>query len=983
MTSSPRNSSRSSRGISSLHNLEIPGAVGPLSQPPAGPGQTLWGINHGAALDNFPQNGLLLYIPAWSNMNIGDSVSVLLSDSVPVLLSDSVSVLLSDCVSVLLGDSVSKLLRDNVSALLRDSASVVLEDKVVNTEYIAAPEQVNQRVTVFVEARHLVPGNHILKYRVTQFGQNPEFSADTDILVKLDRPGGQDQDGEIPGHSALKFTLPQDIIDGGVDAETAENGVPVTITPYLNMTAGDVIKLSWGGQRVEHTVTSGEVDQPIEITVVEEVISAAGDSDSVGLAVTFEVYDVVQNRSEDWAAEIRIVVDTKNLRLGSPIVREAVNNVLDLDALAGGPVKVQVWASNNREMPELPAPSFSPEQAPQFQAMGRETLSGPGEMKADFVLGDFIVVKLTGTTADGQEVKHEAPPYEILTLPQAPDIEVPNAVIRQLAQTQAAFSYELRHKDNSTSVSKKAFVSVVGEAVRMAAPIALDAEQGAIDPTLTNTTVQIPWDDDMAAGDQVILEWFGTRPDFSSYHPVLSPHNITNGEATNKPPIIFTVPGVHLKAIEGGTLVLYFTLAKVVDGTIVNRESARALELTVGEPRAELPAPLVEGVVDGGINPDYGPTTLTVPVYRDMAIGDEVHYVWLGSLTSLPPDWVVVSPLTKDKPIPISIPSTAISSNDGGSVEASYWVQRVGTNRRSDSEVLTFSVGQPVALDPPVISSIKDPKGQEIPNGGTTTETSITLTGTAAPDLDVEVFDGTVSKGTATADNAGQWTLPVSGLDAGSHVMTAKALYGGGEVSPARGFTVSAFVAPTLSSIKNLSGAEIPEGSVTLETSVTVTGTANGGLQVEVFDGSTSKGNATANTNGQWSLTITGLTVAVHAIKAKALYGSGSESAVRSFSVIRAVPLITSIKDSSGSEIPDNGSTSERILTFAGSSYPGSEVKLYDAPTPQGEGELIGTTLADDNGQWAATWTIPERYQHVVWILGGGIPSSTRQFTLG
>ncbi|MGA3680583.1 hypothetical protein, partial [Pseudomonas graminis] len=63
MTSAPRNSSRPSSETKALDKLEIPGGVGPLPEPPAAPSQTLWGINHGAVLDNFPQNGLQLYIP--------------------------------------------------------------------------------------------------------------------------------------------------------------------------------------------------------------------------------------------------------------------------------------------------------------------------------------------------------------------------------------------------------------------------------------------------------------------------------------------------------------------------------------------------------------------------------------------------------------------------------------------------------------------------------------------------------------------------------------------------------------------------------------------------------------------------------------------------------------------------------------------------------------------------------------------------------
>jgi hypothetical protein len=1029
MTSSPHNSSRSSSGISSLLDLEIPGRVGPLPEPPALPGQTLWGINHGAALDNFPQNGLQLYIPAWSAMGEGDSVSVL------------------------------------------------LDNTVVTTEFIDATE-VSQRVTAFIDAVRLTPGNHILQYRVARLSQNPEFSAETDVLVKLDRPGGQDQDGDTPGHSALKLTLPQTIINDGVDETAAKNGVPVTIEPYPDMAEGDDIRLSWGGEFVHHKVTTVEVGQPIVITVDEAVITAGGDSGPNGLAVTYEVYDVVDNRSEDWAAEIRIVVDAGNSRVGAPIVKEALNNVLDLDTLAGSTVTVQVVALTTREMAEQLSQSLTSEQVGQLQAsMGKETFSRLGALKADFVVGDKIVVKLTGTTAEGDPVSYEAPELTIDSLPHVFEIQVPNAVVRPLAKTQAVFSYRLIHADNSESKSRGAFISVVGEAVRMAAPVALDEAQGAIDPDLANTTVQIPWDDNMAAGDQLILKWIGTRPDLTIYDPQLSPHNITNREATSKAPINVTVPGIHLKAIEGGTLGLYFILAKVVGGTIVERESARADTLKIGDPRAELPAPSVAGVVDGAIDPAYGATTLTIATYPEMAIGDEVHYLWRGSVSGDVDDWITVTTFTLNQPVVFDVYPEDISGNENGTVQASYWVVHAGSGRRSDSDVLTFRVGQPVVLDPPVISSIKDSKGQEIPDnestvdtsvtltgtapagqavdvldggvlkgnatanpsgqwsltitglavaahamkakavygngsesavrgftvaavvvptitsikdasgaeiaaGGATLETSVTVTGAANSGLEVEVFDGSTSKGKATANASGQWSLTITGLAVAAHAIKAKALYGSGAESAVRGFTVTALIAPTISSVIDASGAEIPAGGVTLRTSVTVTGAANGGLEVEVFDGSTSKGKATANASGQWSLTITGLAVAAHAIKAKALYGSGAESAVHSFSVISVVPTLISIKDSNGNEVQDHGSTSDRVLTFSGSAVPNLQVQVLDAETEHGSGVQIGNVVTNANGKWEATLRVPERRNHRVWVYGRGT-SNIRYFLLG
>lgn len=60
----------------------------------------------------------------------------------------------------------------------------------------------------------------------------------------------------------------------------------------------------------------------------------------------------------------------------------------------------------------------------------------------------------------------------------------------------------------------------------------------------------------------------------------------------------------------------------------------------------------------------------------------------------------------------------------------------------------------------------------------------MTLSGVAANGQNVEIFDGAVSKGPATADaTTGVWTLLVSALTAAEHSFTARALYGSGDSS--------------------------------------------------------------------------------------------------------------------------------------------------------------------------------------------------------
>lgn len=136
-----------------------------------------------------------------------------------------------------------------------------------------------------------------------------------------------------------------EIVNGIVDKDIATDGVPIVIraqsgtgVPYPDAAVDDVISLSWGGVFQESAPLTAQqindpANHPIEIRVTQETILKASDTDNSGLAVTFRVRDKVNNYSEDWCKETRIEVSTGTNLLVAPVVKEALNNVLDLDAL--------------------------------------------------------------------------------------------------------------------------------------------------------------------------------------------------------------------------------------------------------------------------------------------------------------------------------------------------------------------------------------------------------------------------------------------------------------------------------------------------------------------------------------------------------------------------------------------------------------------------------------------------------------------------
>ncbi|WP_297842934.1 hypothetical protein [Pseudomonas sp.] len=96
---------------------------------------------------------------------------------------------------------------------------------------------------------------------------------------------------------------------------------------------------------------------------------------------------------------------------------------------------------------------------------------------------------------------------------------------------------------------------------------------------------------------------------------------------------------------------------------------------------------------------------------------------------------------------------------------------------------------------------------------------------------------------------------------------------------------------PTITNVKDSQGIEIPENTKTFDNNVTLSGSAQASGMVEILDQNLVIGAATADTGGTWTRVFTGRADGPHAMKAKALYGTGLESSVRTFTVeVQTVP---------------------------------------------------------------------------------------------
>ncbi len=561
-------------------------------------------------------------------------------------------------------------------------------NNVVDQLTIAKDADVGQRVTLFVAPRHLQTGSHTLTYRVTRLNQGAETQTPpTRIYVKIEVPGGQDIDPE-PGHSNLFMYIPPEVVSGGVDKDIADAGVPIVIrapsgngVPYPAASVGDVITLSWGGILLASPPLTAEqindpANHPITFVVGKSTIEEAGDTDYAGLAVTFLVTDIVGNQSEDWCTETRITVSVGTISLTAPIAKDAFNNKIDLDQLGNKDLTIQVWAS---------PPSFK--------------------------FGDIIHLKMRGTSVDGETIEVDAPTQTIDNLPHTYELLLNNADARRLVKTQVIFSYTLARSGSTEPLrSKNQFVQIEGEADRLAAPIAEDAQQGAINPDLPAPRIRIPYDPLIQVGMAIELRWVGTRPDGSTYDPELEWYFPSKSEADNPQGFTISVEGTHLKTLEGGKLELSYALLSEKDnGDILRRESHKAAQLNVGEPSLELVAPLVLGEKDGSLEPHdlpNGTSQLTTPksAVNPTKRDDVVTYTWVGDISGRTEDSITLNSLSAGKDVPFHLDAEFVAKhiepNRGRKVTASYRVWREETDTYSYSNALEFSIGN--ALENPL-----------------------------------------------------------------------------------------------------------------------------------------------------------------------------------------------------------------------------------------------------------------------------------------
>jgi hypothetical protein len=205
-----------------------------------------------------------------------------------------------------------------------------------------------------------------LSYTVTRTtGAEETYEPPLTILYNAIRPGMEDKNGD-EGHSELELGLPRDVLEDGIDADRAAQGVQVWFSyPYCR--PYDRIVLNCNGHDVEWEVHPDEApatptSTPTRIGRLLEKADLEAAGDHPQFSFTYTVFDQIGNGADlnsPWSAAIRVVVDLKGTRMAAPDIAEDPDDphdapdTIDLNKLGNKDLTIQVhvleplWATND------------------------------------------------------------------------------------------------------------------------------------------------------------------------------------------------------------------------------------------------------------------------------------------------------------------------------------------------------------------------------------------------------------------------------------------------------------------------------------------------------------------------------------------------------------------------------------------------------------------------------------------------------------
>lgn len=285
-------------------------------------------------------------------------------------------------------------------------------------------------------------------------------------------------------------------------------------------------------------------------------------------------------------------------------------------------------------------------------------------------------------------------------------------------------------------------------------------------------------------------------------------------------------------------------------------------------------------------------------------------------------------------------------------------------NTGGGSAAVSVSIAPSTTPKPaaPTIATISNDSG--VKGDSITNDNTLTLTGTAAANSTVKIYDGSTQIGSATVGASGSWSYITSVLTDAKHTLTATATNSTGQTSDASSamtMTVDTTApgAPTIASLgsagaRTTSAAQ--SSTIAAGTTVNLTGTAEAKSTVDIYDGNAKIGTVTADSAGAWNFATNQLAIGQHTLTAKATDVAGNVGAISTALNVSitsptptppSAPSIVSFSNDTG-KVGD-GVTSDNTLKLDGTGAGNSKVTIYDGA------QKLGTVVSDSGGAWSFT----------------------------
>lgn len=243
-----------------------------------------------------------------------------------------------------------------------------------------------------------------------------------------------------------------------------------------------------------------------------------------------------------------------------------------------------------------------------------------------------------------------------------------------------------------------------------------------------------------------------------------------------------------------------------------------------------------------------------------------------------------------------------------------------------------------------------------------TNDTTPTITGIAEALSTVKLFEGGTLLGTVAADGSGNWSITATVLANGPHNLTVTATDASNNTSVLSDVLTVTIdntspAAPTGLTLALASNSGATNDLITSDNTPTITGTAEPNSSVQLKEGGTALGTATADGTGNWSITTPTLGSGTHTLTAIATDLAGNVGATSSGLTVTidttapAAPQGLTLAAASNSGATNDTVTNDVTPTITGTAEIGSTVTL----TADDLGLVLGTAITDGSGNWSIT----------------------------